>query len=216
MIHNAPEALDSKSAAGPIRGKFSGLAGTVLMFVFAGPALYGLAYYLVAGGLGRGDFRWSQLPSVVFWPLLMEFMFWVSLGRLETLLQVSLPTVLAAVAFWLLNKRVMPSLNAMSAFRFVFSRSAACLLVCVGAFVALNPAMVTQGWDALYFYNPHARAPYDDSGWEFLQSYGPLFHLVLLALAGALLGAAYGLSSWWFNKRPVPKTISPCKPEIST
>ncbi|SDN34178.1 hypothetical protein [Polaromonas sp. JS666] len=201
MVHDLPEAPDSRSAAGSIRGKLGGLGATVLMFVVAGPALYGVAYYLVAGDFGRGEFRWSQLPSVVFWPLLMEFLFWVSLGSLDAVLQVSLPTVLAAVIFWLLNKRVMPSVNAMSPFRLVLSRSVAGLLVCVCAFVALNPATVTQGWDALYFYNPHIRASYDDSAWGFLEKYGQLFHLVVLGLAGALLGAAYGLSSWWFNQR---------------
>lgn len=201
MIHDAPEALDSKSAARLTKGKFSGLAGTVLMFVLAGPALYGVAYYLVAGGLGRGEFRWSEAPSLMFWPLLMEFLFLVSFGNLESLFQISLPTVLAAVAFWLLNKKLMPSLSAMSAFRFVLSRSAACLVVCVCAFVALNPSTVTQGWDALYFYNPRVRSPYDDSEWGFLDSYGPLFHLTLLGLAGTLLGAIYGLSSWCFRKR---------------
>ena len=194
MSRDAPVALDSTSAARSVRDKLSGLAGTVLMFVFAGPALYGVAYFLVAGGLGRGEFRWGEAPSVVFWPLLMEFLFWVSLGDIDAILLVPLPTVLAAVAFWLLNRKVMPSLNAMSAFRFVSSRSAACVVVCVCAFVALNPATVTQGWDALYFYNPHARSPYDDSQWGFLDSYGPLFHLTLLSLASALLGALYGLS----------------------
>jgi hypothetical protein len=200
MSRDAPEALDSKGAAGPARGKLSGLGATLLMFVFAGPALYGVAYYLVAGGLERGEFRWGEAPSLMFWPLLMEFLFWVSLGNLESLFQVPLPTVLAAAAFWLLNKKLMPSLNAMSAFRFVLSRSAACLVVCVCAFVVLNPSTVTQGWDALYFYNPHLRSPYDDSEWGFLQSYGPLFHLTLLSLAAALLGAIYGLSSWYFRK----------------
>lgn len=94
----------------------------------------------------------------------------------------------------------MPSLNAMSTLGFVVSRSAACLVVCVGAFVALNPATVMQGWDALYFYNPHIRHPFDDSDWGFLENYGQLFHLTVLGLAGALLGAAYGLSSRWFDK----------------
>ena len=200
MIPDAPEALDSKVAAGSARGKLGGLGATVLMFVFAGPALYGVAYYLVAGGLGRGEFRWSEVPSLMFWPLLMEFLFWVSLGNLEAMLGIPLPTVLAAVAFWLLNRKLMPSSNAMSAFRFVLSRSAACLVVCVCAFVALNLATVTQGWDALYFYNPHLRSPYDDSEWGFLESYGPLFHLTLLSLAGALLGAIYGLWSWHFRR----------------
>ena len=201
MIHDAPEALDSKSAAVPARGKFSGLGATVLMFVLAGPALYGMAYYLVAGGLGRNEFRWSEAPSLMFWPLLMEFLFLVSFGNLESLFQIPLPTMLAAVVFWLLNKKLMPSWNAMSVFRFVVSRSAACLVVCVCAFVVLNPSTVTQGWDALYFYNPHTRSPYDDSEWGFLDSYGPLFHLTLLGLAGTLLGAIYGLSSWCFRKR---------------
>ncbi|MBW8722036.1 MAG: hypothetical protein JF626_09260 [Polaromonas sp.] len=172
----------------------------MLMFVFAGPALYGVAYYLVAGELGRGEFRWSEAPSLVFWPLLMEFLFWVSVGGLETMLLFPLPTVVAAVAFWLLNKKVMPSLNAMSPYRFVLSRSAACVVVCVCAFVALNPATVTQGWEALYFYNPRIRSPYDDSGWGFLESYGPLFHLTLLSLASALLGAIDGISSWCLRK----------------
>jgi len=201
VIPDAPEALDSKVAAGSARGKLGGLGATVLMFVFAGPALYGVAYYLVAGGLGRGEFRWSEVPSLMFWPLLMEFLFWVSLGNLEAMLGIPLPTVLAAVAFWLLNREVMPSLNAMSAVRFVLSRSAACLVVCICSFVVLNPATATQGWDALYFYNAHLRSPYDDSEWGFLESYGPLFHLTLLSLAAALLGAIYGLSSWYFRKR---------------
>ncbi len=200
MSRDAPAALDSMSVASPIQGRLSGLAGTVLMFVFAGPALYGVAYYLVAGGLGRGEFRWSEAPSVVFWPLLMEFLFWVSFGNLESMLRIPLPTVLAAVAFWLLNKKVMPSLNAMSAFRFVMSRSAVCLLVCLCSFVVLNPATVTQGWDALYFYNPRLRSPYDYSSWGFLESYGLLFHLTLLSLASALLGAIYGLLAWYFRK----------------
>jgi hypothetical protein len=200
MIHDAPEALDSKRAARPIRGKLSSLAGTVLMFVFAGPALYGVAYYLVAGELGRSEFLWGEVPSVIFWPLLAEFMFWVSWGSVETMLLVPLPTFLAAVVFWLLNKRVMSSLNARSSFRFVVSRSAACLVVCVCAFVALNPSTVTQGWSALYFYNPHIRHPFDDSAWGFLENYGPLFHLTVLSLASALLGTIYGLSSWWLRK----------------
>lgn len=200
MIHEGPDALDSKSPAKPIRGELSGLAGTVLMFVFAGPALYGVAYYLVAGELGRGEFRWSEVPSVIFWPFLMEFMFWVSWGNVETMLLFPLPTLLAASVFWLLNKRVMPSLNAMPAFRFVASRSAICLVVCVCAFVALNPGTVTQGWDALYFYNPGARHPFDDSGWGFLGNYGLLFHLTVLSLASVLLGAICGLSSWWLRK----------------
>jgi hypothetical protein len=201
MSRGASGAFDSKSAAGPARGKLGGLGGTVLMFVLAGPALYGVAYYLLAGGLGRGEFRWGETPSLMFWPLLMEFMFWVSFGNLESMFQVPLPTLLAAVAFWLLDRKLMPSLNAMSDFRFVVSRSAACLVVCICAFVALNPATVTQGWDALYFYNPRIRSPYDDSEWGFLQSYGPLFHLTLLGLAGTLLGAMYGLSSWYFRKK---------------
>lgn len=200
MIRDAPEALDSKRAAGPIRGKLSGLAATVLMFVLAGPALYGVAYCLVAGSLGRGEFRWSEVPSVMFWPLMMEFLFWLSFGNLEAMFRIPLPTVLAALAFWLLNRKVMPSLNAVPALRFVSSRSAACLAVCLCAFVALNPSTVTQGWDALYFYNPRIRHPFDDSAWGFLESYGPLFHLTLLALTGALLGAIYGLSSWYFRK----------------
>ncbi|CAN7159470.1 hypothetical protein [Polaromonas sp. LjRoot131] len=200
MIHDAPEALGSKSAARLTKGKFSGLAGTLLMFVLAGPALYGVAYYLVTGGLERGEFRWGEAPSLMFWPLLMEFLFWVSFGNLESLFQVPLPTVLAAVAFWLLNKKLMPSLNAMSAFRFVLSSSAACLVVCVCAFVVLNPSTVTQGWDALYFYNPRIRSPYEDSEWGFLDSFGPLFHLTLLSLAAALLGAIHGLGSWYFRK----------------
>lgn len=200
MIHDAPEAPGSKSAAGLAKGKFSGLGATLLMFVLAGPALYGVAYCLVAGGLERGEFRWGEAPSLMFWPLLMEFLFWLSFGNLESLFQVPLPTVLAAVAFWLLNRKLMPSLNAMSAFRFVLSRSAACLVVCLCAFVVLNPSTVTQGWDALYFYNPRIRHPYDDSEWGFLDSFGPLFHLTLLSLAAALLGAIYGLSSWYFRK----------------
>jgi hypothetical protein len=137
---------------------------------------------------------------VVFWPLLMEFLFWVSFGNLKSILQIPLPTVLAAVAFWLLNREVMPSLNAMSTFRFVLSRSAACLVVCLCAFVVLNPSTVTQGWDALYFYNPRIRSPYEDSEWGFLDSFGPLFHLTLLSLAAALLGAIHGLWSWYFLK----------------
>ena len=200
MIHDAPEALGSTSAARPARGKLSGLAGTVLMFVLAGPALYGVAYYLVAGELGRGEFRWSEVPSVIFWPLLTEFMFWMSWGYVETMLLFPLPTLLAATVFWLLNKRVMPSLTAMPVFRFVVSRSAICLVVCVGAFVALNPGAVTQGWDALYFYNPRTRHPFDDSGRGFLENYGPLFHLTVLSLASVLLGAVHGLSSWWLGK----------------
>lgn len=200
MMHGGTEALDSKSTVQPIRRKLSGLAGTVLMFIFVGPALYGVAYYLVAGELGRGEFRWSEVPSVVFWPLLTEFMFWVSWGSVETMLLFPLPTLLAAAVFWLLNKRVMPSLNAMPAFRFVVSRSAICLVVCVSAFVVLNPGTVTQGWDALYFYNPRARHPFDDSGWGFLENYGPLFHLTVLSLASVLLGAICGLSSWWLRK----------------
>lgn len=170
------------------------------MFLFVGLALYGVAYYLVAGELGRGEFRWSEVPSVVFWPLLTEFMFWMSWGYVETMLLFPLPTLLAATVFWLLNKRVMPSLNALSAFRFVVSRSAICLVVCVGVFVALNPGVVTQGWDALYFYNPRARHPFDDSGRGFLENYGPLFHLTVLSLASVLLGAIHGLSSWWLRK----------------
>lgn len=200
MIHRGHEAPGSNSAAKPIRGRFSGLAGTVLMFVFAGPALYGVAYYLVAGELGRGEFRWSEVPSVIFWPLLTEFMFWVSWGNVETMLLFPLPTLLAAAVFWLLNRRVVPSLNAVSAFRFVVSRSAICLVVCVCAFVTLNPGTVTQGWDALYFYNPHNRHPFDDSGWGFLENYGPLFHLTVLDLTSVLLGAIHGFSSWWLRK----------------
>lgn len=91
MMHNGTEALDSKSTAQPIWRKLSGLAGTVLMFVFAGPALYGVAYYLVAGEFGRGEFRWSEVPSVIFWPLLTEFLFWVSWGSVETMLLFPLP-----------------------------------------------------------------------------------------------------------------------------
>ena len=201
MVHGAPEEMGPKSTASPIRQRLSGLAGTVLMFVFAGPALYGLVYFLLAGDFGRGEFRWSGVPSVIFWPLLMEFMLWASLVRVETMLLVPLPTVLAAAVFWLFDRWVTSSLNAMSAFRFVVSRSALCLVVCVCAYVALNPATVTQGWDALYFYNPHIRLSFDDSEWGFLQKYGQLFHLVVLGLAGALLGAAYGLSVWWLGKR---------------
>lgn len=200
MSRDALDAPGSASAAGSARGKLRGLGATVLMFVLAGPALYGVAYYLVAGGLGRGEFRWGEAPSLMFWPLLMEFLFWVSFGNLESMFQVPLPTVLAALAFWLLNRKVMPSPNAMSAFSFVVSRSAACLVVCLCAFVALNPSTVTQGWDALYFYTSRTRHPFDDSAWGFLESYGPLFHLTLLALAGALLGAMYGLWSWYFRK----------------
>jgi hypothetical protein len=200
MSGSASEALDSKSAAGLARGKLSGLAGTVLMFVFAGPALYGVAYYLVAGELGRGEFRWSEVPSVIFWPLLTEFMFWMSWGYVETMLLFPLPTLLAATVFWLLNKRMMSSLNVMPAFPFVVSRSAICLVVCVGAFVALNPGAVTQGWDALYFYNPGVRHPFDDTGRGFLENYGPLFHLTVLSLASVLLGTIHGLSSWWLRK----------------
>jgi hypothetical protein len=202
MSRDAPAALDSTSVAKPIRGSFSGLAGTVLMFALAGPALYGVAYYLVAGDLGRGEFRWSGVPSVMFWPLLMEFLFWVSFGDLEAMFMIPLPTVLAAVAFWLWNKSSKPSLSPTSVLRSVLSRSAVCLLVCLCAFVVLNPATVTHGWDALYFYNPSVRSPYDDSGWGFLESYGPLFHLTLLSLASALLGAIYGLSSWRFRRSP--------------
>ena len=200
MSGSASGTLDSKSAAGLARGKLSGLAGTVSMFLFAGPALYGVAYYLVAGELGRGEFRWSEVPSVIFWPLLTEFMFWVSWGYVETMLLFPLPTLLAATVFWLLDKRVMPSLAATPAIRFVVSRSAMCLVVCVGAFVVLNPGAVTQGWDALYFYNPHARHPFDDSGRGALENYGPLFHLTVLSLASVLLGAIHGLSSWCFRK----------------
>ena len=200
MTQGAPDQLDSGSVSGSMQERFSGLARTVLMFVFAGPALYGVAYYLVAGDLGRGEFRWSEVPSVLFWPLLMEFMFWMSWGYVETMLLFPLPTLVAATAFWLLNKRMMSSLNVMPAFPFVVSRSAICLVVCVGAFVALNPRAVTQGWDALYFYNPHNRHPFDDTGRGFLENYGPLFHLTVLSLASALIGAIHGLSSWWLRK----------------
>jgi hypothetical protein len=198
MVH-VPEAVDSKSAAKSGRGGFASLLKTVLMFIVAGPALYGMVYILLSGvidlGQGQSQFQWSQLSLVFLFP----FIFWVSLGGIDMMLLVPFPTVLAATGFWLLNKRVMPSTNATTAFRFVFSRSLAGLLVCVCAFVALNPSTVMQGWEGLHFYNPQICPVPDYSEWG-CEKYGRLFHLTVLGLTGALAGTIYGLSSWWFDK----------------
>jgi hypothetical protein len=201
MVH-VPEGVDPKSAAKSGREGFASLFKIAMMFILAGPALYGVVYFLLSGvmGLGKGQFQWSELSLALLLPFFMEVMFWVSWGSFDSMLLAPLPTVLAAIGFWLLNKAVMPSADATTAFRFVFSRSLAGLVVCVCAFVALNPATVTQGWNALYFYNPDIRPVPDYSEWGLLDKYGQLFHLAVLGLAGALLGAIYGLSSWWFDK----------------
>ena len=180
----------------------------LLGVAFVGPAIYGVFFGLVSAGIDIfiGKFQWNQLWGVfgiLVVPFVFEFMFFASFfmgvdGYRLTLL----PTFLAAIIFWCLNWQSFKDSIVLSKFWVVLSRALAGSIVCLFSYLVFNPIFITLGLDALYFYKFIARPdPYAE--WATNNDYGQLFHLTILALTGACLGAIHAAASLRFIKSNV-------------